>query len=76
LRKTPYLLFLVPALLFADEVYLKGAGTISGRIVENEPIRSSKVNIGDGIVGVPTTHVERIVKGRTPSTTTTSGRAG
>jgi hypothetical protein len=63
LRKLPFLLFLVPAALFADEVYLKGAGTITGRIVE-QTADVVKVDVGGGIMGVPMSNVERIVKGR------------
>jgi hypothetical protein len=65
LRRLPYLLFLVPALALADEVFLAGAGSISGRIVEQTETMV-KVDIGGGIMGVPMSRVERIVKGRTP----------
>lgn len=65
MRRAPYLLFLLPALLLADDVYLKGAGTISGRIVEMTET-TVMVDIGGGVVGVPLSRVERIVKGRTP----------
>lgn len=65
MRKLPLLLFLVPAALFADEVFLQGAGTISGRIVE-QTATTVKVDVGGGIVGVPMSRVERIVKARCP----------
>lgn len=66
MRKVPFLfLCLVPTMLVADEVYLKGAGTISGQIVEQTE-EMVKVNIGDGIMGVPMSRVERIVKARSP----------
>lgn len=65
LRRIPYLLFLVPMLLRADEVYLKGAGVLSGRIVEQTET-TIKVDVGDGKIGVPMSRVERIVKGRSP----------
>ena len=52
-------------LLHADEVYLKGAGVLSGRIVEQTETMI-KVDVGDGIIGVPPSRVERIVKGRSP----------
>jgi len=55
----------MPALLFADEVYLKGGGSFSGRIVEQTE-KTITVDIGDGVVGVPMTRVDRIVKGRSP----------
>jgi len=65
LRKLPFLLFLVPAALFADEVFLQGAGTISGRIVE-QTATTVKVDVGGGIVGVPMSRVDHIVKARCP----------
>jgi hypothetical protein len=60
-----YLLLLVPALLFADEVHLKGGAVFSGRIVEQTETMVM-VDIGDGVVGVAMSRVERIVKGRSP----------
>jgi len=65
LRKLPFLLFLVPAALFADEVFLQGAGTITGRIVE-QTATTVKVDVGGGIVGVPMSRVDHIVKARCP----------
>jgi hypothetical protein len=65
LRKLPLALFLVPAALFADEVFLQGAGTISGRIVE-QTAETVKVDVGGGIVGVPMSRVAKIVKARCP----------
>ena len=65
MRKLPFLLFLVPAALFADEVFLQGAGTISGRIVE-QTATTVKVDVGGGIVGVPMSRVDHIVKARCP----------
>jgi tetratricopeptide (TPR) repeat protein len=65
LRRLLVLLFLTSGLAFADEVFLKGAGSISGRIVEQTDTMV-KVDIGGGIMGAPMSHVERIVKGRTP----------
>jgi hypothetical protein len=65
LRKLPFLLFLVPAALFADVVYLQGAGTITGKIVEQNA-ESVQVDVGGGIIGVPMSRVERIVKARCP----------
>jgi hypothetical protein len=56
------LLFLVPAALFADEVFLKGAGTITGRIVE-QTAEVVKVDVGGGVMGVPMSSVDHIVKG-------------
>jgi hypothetical protein len=63
LRKSAYLLFLVPTLLFADDVVLKGGAKFTGRIVEQSD-KMVTVDIGSGVVGVPMSRVERIVKGR------------
>jgi hypothetical protein len=65
LKALPFILFLVPAALYADEVFLQGAGSISGRIVE-QTATNVKVDVGGGIVGVPMSRVERIVKARGP----------
>ncbi len=65
MRWTVYLLVLVPTLLFADEVHLKGGAVFSGRIVEQTETMVT-VDIGDGVVGVAMSRVERIVKGRSP----------
>lgn len=62
MRKAPLLLFLVPAALFADEVFLKGAGSITGRIVE-QTAEVVKVDVGGGVMGVPMSNVDHIVKG-------------
>jgi hypothetical protein len=68
LRKTTFLLALLllpAAALFADEVFLKGAGSISGRIVEQNAT-TVMVDIGGGVMGVPMSHVDHIVKARSP----------
>jgi hypothetical protein len=52
LKSLPFLLVLVPALTFADEVYLKGAGSISGRI-KKQTDTMVMVDNGDGVIGVP-----------------------
>jgi len=71
LNKIPILLLLASALLlastplFADEVYLKGAGTLTGRIIQQTDT-IILIDIGNGEVGVPPDRVERIVKGRSP----------
>jgi len=65
LRKIPFLLLFMPSVLLADEVYLKGAGTISGRIVEQTETTIT-VDVGGGTVGVPMARVERIEKKRSP----------
>jgi len=61
-KKLPLLLLLVPGLLVADEVYLKGGGRLSGRIVE-QTADKVLVDVGDGIVGVSMDRVEQVVKG-------------
>ena len=65
MRKSPFLLFFVPALVFADQVYLKGGGSFSGRIVEQTGTLIT-MDIGDGVVGIATSRVDRVVKGRSP----------
>jgi len=55
---------LLPTALFADEVYLKGAGSISGRIVEQTDAKVT-VDIGGGTIGVAMSRVDHIVKART-----------
>ena len=65
MQKIPFLLLFVPSMLLADEVYLKGAGTISGRIVEQTETTIT-VDVGGGTVGVPMARVERIEKKRSP----------
>jgi hypothetical protein len=61
--KKPFLVLVlfVPGVLFADEVYLKDAGSISGRVVEQNET-TVKVDIGDGFISVPAARVERIEK--------------
>jgi tetratricopeptide repeat protein len=64
LRKLAVILvFLAPGALYADEVFLKDAGSISGRVVEQNET-TVKVDIGDGFIAVPASRVERIEKGR------------
>jgi hypothetical protein len=65
MRTIPGLLVLLPTLLFADEVYLQGGAKFTGRI-EQQTETMVTINIGDGVVGVPVSRVERIVKGRSP----------
>ncbi|HEY7514273.1 MAG TPA: hypothetical protein VIC87_07335, partial [Vicinamibacteria bacterium] len=52
-----------PAPLLADEVFLKGGGKVSGRIV-NRTGTSVEVDVGAGIVTLPMARVERIQEGR------------
>jgi hypothetical protein len=56
-------LLLLPSLARADEVFLKGGAKFTGRI-ESQTDTMVTVNIGDGVVGVPMTRVDKIVKGR------------
>ena len=56
-------MFLLSSALYADEVFLQGAGTISGRIVE-QTAEVVRVDVGGGVVGVPMSRVQRIEKGR------------
>lgn len=63
MKRLVYLLIFMPALLFADDVYLKGGAMFSGRIVEQTDTMVT-IDIGDGEVGVPMARVEKIVKQR------------
>lgn len=65
MRRAAILLFLLPAAALADEVFLKGAGSISGRVVE-QTATQVMVDIGGGVMGVPMSRVDRIVKARSP----------
>jgi hypothetical protein len=55
------LVFLVPAPLLADDVFLKGGAKFSGRIVEQTATMVS-IDIGAGVVGVAMSRVDHIVK--------------
>jgi hypothetical protein len=57
--------FALSTMLFADEVFLKGAGSISGKIVEQTDTMVT-VDVGGGTMGVMMSRVERIVKERHP----------
>ena len=63
MRMAPLLLFLAPATLFADQVFLRDAGSITGKIVEQTK-ENVRVDVGGGVIGVPMDRVERIEKGR------------
>jgi len=58
-------LLLMPTLLLADEVHLKGGAMFTGRIVEQTDAMVT-IDIGDGVIGVAMTRVENIVKKRSP----------
>ena len=65
MRRTLGFLLLMPTLLFADEVHLKGGAMFTGRIVEQTDTMVT-IDIGDGEIGVAMTRVENIVKKRSP----------
>ena len=56
---------LVPVAGSADEVFLKGGGQLSGRIVKRTAT-TIEVDVGAGTIGVPTSSVLRIEEGRSP----------
>ena len=56
---------LLPAAASADEVFLKGGGQLSGRIVSRTET-TVEVDVGAGRIGVPVSSVLRIVEGRSP----------
>ncbi|MGE5344467.1 MAG: tetratricopeptide repeat protein, partial [Acidithiobacillales bacterium] len=64
-RKSPLLLLMLPGLLVADVVYLKGGGKFTGRIVE-QTAEKVVVDFGDGTVGLPMDQVEEIARGPSP----------
>lgn len=66
MRKTLILLAILsmaPVRLFADEIFLKGAGSFAGRITQETP-EMVTIDTGDGTVGVPRDRIDHIVKGR------------
>ena len=65
MRKLLLLLFLVPGLLLADVVYLKGGGKFTGRILE-QTAEKVVIDFGDGTIGLPMERVDEIVKGPSP----------
>ncbi len=56
---------LLPAAASADEVFLKGGGQLSGRIVTRSAT-TVEVDVGAGRIGVPASSVLRIEEGRSP----------
>jgi len=54
---------LLPALLHADDVFLKGGGKVSGRILARTAT-SVQVDVGAGTVTLPMSRVERIQAGQ------------
>jgi hypothetical protein len=65
LRKLLLLLLLVPGLLVADVVYVKGGGSFSGRILE-QTAEKVVIDFGDGTIGLQMDQVEKIEKGTSP----------
>jgi hypothetical protein len=65
-RSFPFALLLAAAscaTALADDVYLKGGGRLSGRVIQ-KTATSVEVDVGAGKVTVPASRVERIVEGR------------
>jgi len=56
---------LVPGAAIADEVFLKGGGRLSGRIVSRTDTKV-EVDVGAGRISVPASSVLRIEEGRSP----------
>jgi tetratricopeptide (TPR) repeat protein len=65
MKKACILVALLPAALFADDIYLKGAGKVSGRIVQRTAT-AVEIDVGAGTVTIPLDHIERIQEGRSP----------
>ena len=75
MRKTAILEYVVAGLLavglsaagpaLADEIFLKGGAKFTGRI-EQQTDTLVTIDLGDGVVGVAMSRVEKIVKGRSP----------
>ena len=66
--KTPTLLLAAVLLASAaspDEVFLKGGGQLSGKIV-SRTAATIEVDVGAGKIGVPASSVLRIEEGRSP----------
>jgi hypothetical protein len=62
MRALAVVALLLPAVLLADEVFLKGGGKVSGRIVKRTAT-SVEVDVGAGSVTLPMSRVERIEEG-------------
>jgi len=60
----PVVLLHLPTALFADEVFVRGAGSIAGRIVEQNAAHVV-VDIGGGTIGIPMSRVDHIVEAAT-----------
>lgn len=63
MKKIALWLLLIPSLALADDIYLKGGAKFSGRIVEQTDTMIS-IDIGAGVVGVATSRIDHIVKGK------------
>lgn len=64
MRRTFLFALLVASPLAADDVFLRGGGHVKGIIVERSDTKVV-VDVGAGRVGIPTSHIERVVEGRT-----------
>lgn len=62
-RALALLALFLPAVLLPDEVFLKGGGKVSGRIVKRTAT-SVEIDVGAGSVTLPMARVERIQEGR------------
>jgi tetratricopeptide (TPR) repeat protein len=62
MKKACLLAVFLPAALFADDVFLKGAGKLSGRIVQRTPT-GVEIDVGAGTVTVPLDHIDHIQEG-------------
>ena len=60
-----WLFLLLPAMLHADDIYLKSGGKMSGRIL-SQTETLVEIDVGVGQVGVPMSSVARIEKRRSP----------
>ncbi len=65
MRNLLLLLLLMPGLLVADVVYVKGGGSFSGRILE-QTAEKVVIDFGDGTIGLPVDQVEKIERGTSP----------
>ncbi len=61
---TVVFLFALPTLLLADEVFVKGAGSLTGRIVD-QTATQVLIDVGGGTIGIPMSRVDHIVKAPT-----------
>ncbi len=58
-------LVILPGLALSDEIFLKSGGRLSGRVV-SRTATTVEVDVGEGLITVPTSSVVRIEEGRSP----------